>query len=80
MAHTPRDELDRVPSFDEQQRRQGPRPQDLRIPPGRATRCDACGAELDPASLRFRCKTCPPPALPTVATEILARLRARQDT
>ena len=82
MAYTDRDELERVASFTEQQQRPPTRPQDLRIStsvPG-AVRCDACGAELDPALLRFRCETCPPPPLPPAATELLARLRARRDT
>lgn len=79
--HTDREDLERVPSFAEQERRARERAAapSLDLSRSGAPRCDACGAELDPAALRFRCETCPPPPLPSVATELLARLRARRE-
>lgn len=75
MAHTPRDELERVPTFDEQIRRRdsqrsGSAAQSARL-------CDSCSLPIDPAENRFRHVDCPPPPIPDGVRAVLERLRSR---
>lgn len=65
MAHTPIDELESVPSFTEQLRRES------------APACDSCGRPLDREvdGLRFRHAGCPAPALSDAAIAVLNRVR-----
>lgn len=75
---TPRDELDRVPTFEEQERRR----REARTPPAEDQHeprlCDSCRTVIDPVAEpnRYRHRDCPPPPLPRAAREALARLRA----
>lgn len=80
MVFTPRDELERVPSFTEQLRSErGPLPgapdtsESVRV-------CDSCGEPLDPVEdlHRTRHRDCPPPPIPSIAREALERLRAKK--
>jgi protein-arginine kinase activator protein McsA len=72
--HTPRDELERVPSFEQQQRR------DMAARRADVVVCDSCGLtidqEIEPG--RWRHAACPAPELPSIAQQIIDRVRSRR--
>lgn len=73
---TPRDELERVRTFD----RQLAEAHDEQRNAAAAIRCDSCGDVVDQDSEpgRYRHAGCPTPALPPAALAVLKRLRTRQ--
>ena len=80
MVFTPRDELERVPSFTEQERhhQEAIAHRVAEATPERL--CDSCRERLDPVDdlHRTRHRGCTPPPIPPAAREALERLRARR--
>lgn len=73
---TPRDELERVPSFDRQCLESEAQRQAEFAP----VFCDSCGDAVDQATEpgRYRHAGCPTPPLPPAAVAVMQRVRTRQ--
>lgn len=78
MAWTPREELDRVPSFTEQERRRREASSTAPDPSAPPRVCDSCGQRVDDP-LRWRHAECPPPPLPDAARRVFEMLEQRRN-